>query len=560
MKKIKVGYLPLYIKLYDDSNPHYRDPMVDYMHMLIKMLESQGLEVVLADEVCRIKPEFDRAAKKFNDAGVSAVITQHLAYSPSLESIEALLSLDAPIIVFDTTPDYQLLKVANYKGCISANHGIHGVQDMCNLLKRNGKPYYLCVGHALHSEVVSEVVGMCRAAAVKKAFQTEKVGSVGGSFTGMGDFLVSDERYKNDIGVEVQYMTTEVVKEYLPKVTEEEIDAELAYDAAHYDSDITFQAEYREATRSGLAVRKWMQDNGLHAATVNFLTLDICGLPKMPFIECCKIMERGQGYAGEGDVLTAGLVGALLVGATVGRSLAFAWNVPAIPVHHMEGHLLAPMLEDNPPAFPFVALLVSGGHTQLISVTGIGQYELLGESIDDAAGEAFDKTAKLLGLDYPGGPMLSKMASQGTEGRFVFPRPMTDRPGLDFSFSGLKTFAANTIRSNGDDEQTRADIARAFEDAVVDTLMIKCRRALEQTGFKRLVMAGGVSANRTLRAKLAEMMQKRGGEVFYARPEFCTDNGAMIAYAGMVRLQTGAKAELGVTVRPRWPLAELPAA
>ncbi|HBW4355879.1 TPA: tRNA (adenosine(37)-N6)-threonylcarbamoyltransferase complex transferase subunit TsaD [Klebsiella pneumoniae] len=255
-----------------------------------------------------------------------------------------------------------------------------------------------------------------------------------------------------------------------------------------------------------------------------------------------------------------GLVGALLVGATVGRALAFAWNVPAIPVHHMEGHLLAPMLEDNPPAFPFVALLVSGGHTQLISVTGIGQYELLGESIDDAAGEAFDKTAKLLGLDYPGGPMLSKMASQGTEGRFVFPRPMTDRPGLDFSFSGLKTFADNTIRSNGDDEQTRADIARAFEDAVVDTLMIKCRRALEQTGFKRLVMAGGVSANRTLRAKLAEMMQKRGGEVFYARPEFCTDNGAMIAYAGMVRLQTGAKAELGVTVRPRWPLAELPAA
>ena len=255
-----------------------------------------------------------------------------------------------------------------------------------------------------------------------------------------------------------------------------------------------------------------------------------------------------------------GLVGALLVGATIGRSLAFAWNVPAIPVHHMEGHLLAPMLEDNPPAFPFVALLVSGGHTQLISVTGIGQYELLGESIDDAAGEAFDKTAKLLGLDYPGGPMLSKMAAQGKEGRFVFPRPMTDRPGLDFSFSGLKTFAANTIRNNDGDEQTRADIARAFEDAVVDTLMIKCRRALEQTGFKRLVMAGGVSANRTLRAKLAEMMAKRGGEVFYARPEFCTDNGAMIAYAGMVRLRSGAKADLGVTVRPRWPLAELPAA
>jgi len=262
----------------------------------------------------------------------------------------------------------------------------------------------------------------------------------------------------------------------------------------------------------------------------------------------------------DGVAYTAGpgLVGALLVGATIGRSLAFAWDVPAVPVHHMEGHLLAPMLEDNPPDFPFVALLVSGGHTQLISVTGIGKYELLGESIDDAAGEAFDKTAKLLGLDYPGGPMLSKMAQQGTEGRFTFPRPMTDRPGLDFSFSGLKTFAANTVRANDDSPQIHADIARAFEDAVVDTLAIKCKRALDHTGFKRLVMAGGVSANRTLRAKLGEMMTKRGGEVFYARPEFCTDNGAMIAYAGMVRLQTGATQDLSVSVRPRWPLAELP--
>jgi len=254
-----------------------------------------------------------------------------------------------------------------------------------------------------------------------------------------------------------------------------------------------------------------------------------------------------------------GLVGALLVGATIGRALAFAWKVPAVPVHHMEGHLLAPMLEENPPEFPFVALLVSGGHTQLISVTGVGEYELLGESIDDAAGEAFDKTAKLLGLDYPGGPMLSKMAQQGSAGRFTFPRPMTDRPGLDFSFSGLKTFAANTIRANPDDAQTRADIARAFEDAVVDTLSIKCKRALDQTGFKRLVIAGGVSANRTLREQMAVMMQKRGGEVFYARPEFCTDNGAMIAYAGMVRLKGGTRGGLSVSVRPRWPLAELPA-
>lgn len=217
------------------------------------------------------------------------------------------------------------------------------------------------------------------------------------------------------------------------------------------------------------------------------------------------------------------------------------------------------MLEENPPQFPFVALLVSGGHTQLISVTGIGRYQMLGESVDDAAGEAFDKTAKLLGLDYPGGPMLSKMARRGDANRFVFPRPMTDRPGLDFSFSGLKTFAANTIRQSGGDEQTKADIARAFEDAVVDTLAIKCRRALEQTGFNQLVIAGGVSANQPLREKLAQLMAQRKGNVFYARPEFCTDNGAMIAYAGMVRLLAQEHTDLAITVRPRWPLAELPA-
>ncbi|WP_409310221.1 tRNA (adenosine(37)-N6)-threonylcarbamoyltransferase complex transferase subunit TsaD [Pectobacterium sp. B1J-3] len=281
----------------------------------------------------------------------------------------------------------------------------------------------------------------------------------------------------------------------------------------------------------------------------------------VPLIQAALLEAGLKASDIDGVAYTAGpgLVGALLVGATVGRALAFAWDVPAIPVHHMEGHLLAPMLEDNPPEFPFVALLVSGGHTQLISVTGIGEYRLLGESIDDAAGEAFDKTAKLLGLDYPGGPMLSKMALAGDATRFTFPRPMTDRPGLDFSFSGLKTFAANTIRNSGDDDQTRADIARAFEDAVVDTLSIKCRRALDETGFKRLVMAGGVSANRTLRQRLGEMMVKRGGAVFYARPEFCTDNGAMIAYAGTVRLRHGQRHDLSVSVRPRWPLAELPA-
>ncbi len=281
----------------------------------------------------------------------------------------------------------------------------------------------------------------------------------------------------------------------------------------------------------------------------------------VPLIQAA-LREAGLGGGDiDGVAYTAGpgLVGALMVGATVGRALAYAWQKPAMAVHHMEGHLLAPMLERDPPAFPFAALLVSGGHTQLIAVQGIGQYELLGESIDDAAGEAFDKTAKLLGLDYPGGPMLSQMARRGAAGRFTFPRPMTDRPGLDFSFSGLKTFAANTIRANEQDEQTRADVARAFEDAVVDTLLIKCRRALDQTGLQRLVIAGGVSANRTLRERLGEMMQKRGGKVFYARPEFCTDNGAMIAYAGMMRLQAGALGDLAITVRPRWPLSELPA-
>ncbi|PQJ88227.1 tRNA (adenosine(37)-N6)-threonylcarbamoyltransferase complex transferase subunit TsaD [Aliivibrio sifiae] len=261
----------------------------------------------------------------------------------------------------------------------------------------------------------------------------------------------------------------------------------------------------------------------------------------------------------DGIAYTAGpgLVGALLVGSTIGRSIAYAWDVPAIPVHHMEGHLLAPMLEDEPPAFPFVALLVSGGHTMMVEVKGIGEYQILGESVDDAAGEAFDKTAKLMGLDYPGGPLLSKLAESGIKGRFKFPRPMTDRPGLDFSFSGLKTFAANTIRANDDDLQTRADIAFAFQEAVADTLAIKCRRALKQTGMKRLVMAGGVSANTYLRQELEVMMKKVGGEVFYPRTEFCTDNGAMIAYAGMQRLKNGETTDLAVQAKPRWPIDQL---
>lgn len=257
-----------------------------------------------------------------------------------------------------------------------------------------------------------------------------------------------------------------------------------------------------------------------------------------------------------------GLVGALLVGSTIARSLAYAWQVPALGVHHMEGHLLAPMLEENVPSFPFIALLVSGGHTQLVRVDGVGDYQLLGESIDDAAGEAFDKTAKLLGLDYPGGAALSHLAEKGSPNRFIFPKPMTDRPGLDFSFSGLKTFAANTISQAIKEEgeltaQTKCDVAYAFQQAVVETLAIKCKRALRETGLNRLVVAGGVSANKQLRHSLAELMQQLKGEVFYPQPKFCTDNGAMIAYTGFLRLKQGERQDLAIEVRPRWAMTEL---
>ena len=259
-----------------------------------------------------------------------------------------------------------------------------------------------------------------------------------------------------------------------------------------------------------------------------------------------------------------GLVGALMVGTMTARAIAYAWGIPALGVHHMEGHLLAPMLEDNPPEFPFVALLVSGGHTQLVEVAGIGQYQLIGESLDDAAGEAFDKAAKMMELPYPGGPHIARIAEQGTPDRFKFPRPMVDRPGLDFSFSGLKTYTLNTCDSITKEQgamtdQDKADVAHAFQEAVVDTLAIKCRRALEQTGMKRLVMAGGVSANKRLREKLETALAKVGGEVFYARPQFCTDNGAMIAFAGAQRLM--AQQTDGLSVKPlaRWPLTELAA-
>ncbi len=261
----------------------------------------------------------------------------------------------------------------------------------------------------------------------------------------------------------------------------------------------------------------------------------------------------------DGVAYTAGpgLIGALLVGACVGRSLAMAWDVPAIGVHHMEGHLLAPMLEDDPPDPPFVALLVSGGHTLLARVDGIGRYTILGETLDDAAGEAFDKTAKLLGLPYPGGPALAALAATGSPGRFRLPRPMLDRPGLDFSFSGLKTAVIVALGDKAPDDAERRDLAREFEEAVVDTLSAKCLRALDATGLDRLVIAGGVGANRRLRARLASECAARGASLSFPRLEFCTDNGAMIAYAGMLRLLGGERAGPAIEARARWSLESL---
>jgi len=279
----------------------------------------------------------------------------------------------------------------------------------------------------------------------------------------------------------------------------------------------------------------------------------------MPLVE--KALQEAEvpddGIEGVAYTAGPGLSGALLVGASLGRALAWAWDVPALGVHHMEGHLLAPMLEDNPPEFPFVALLVSGGHTLLVDVKGVGRYQILGGTLDDAVGEAFDKTAKLLGLGYPGGPAIAKAAKSGNPERWRFPRPMTDRPGLDFSFSGLKTYVRNTVASLELDESAIADVACAFQVAAVDTLMIKCRRALEQAGRRRLIVAGGVGANLLLRERLRAMTEDSGQEVFYPRLEFCTDNGAMIAYAGCIRLSAGERQDLDFSVRPRWSLTEL---
>jgi N6-L-threonylcarbamoyladenine synthase len=275
-----------------------------------------------------------------------------------------------------------------------------------------------------------------------------------------------------------------------------------------------------------------------------------------------KVLDPNGGPAAvDGVAYTSGpgLVGALLVGAAVARSLAYAWRVPCLGVHHMEGHLLAPLLEPDPPRFPFVALLVSGGHTMLARVDGLGRYEILGNTLDDAAGEAFDKTAKLLGLGYPGGPQLAALAERGRPGAFRFPRPLTERAGLDFSFSGLKTAVIVALRGRDLDDQTRADAALAFEEAVADTLAIKCERAIELTGAQTLVVAGGVGANRRLRAQLLALGQRLGVRVAYPRPEFCTDNGAMIALLGCMRLAAGEHDDLAIRVRARWPMSELKA-
>jgi len=253
-----------------------------------------------------------------------------------------------------------------------------------------------------------------------------------------------------------------------------------------------------------------------------------------------------------------GLIGALLTGATLARSLAYAWKSPCIGIHHLEGHLLAPLLEPDPPVFPHLALLVSGGHTMLIEARGIGDYTLLGETRDDAAGEAFDKSAKLLGLPYPGGPQLARLAESGRAGRFEFPRPMLDRPGLEFSFSGLKTAVLNTVRAIAiPTDSDKADIAHALQAAVVDTLVAKSARALELTGLDALVVSGGVSANRLLREKMSAMALRLGARVYYPRLEFCTDNAAMIAVAGMARLAAGERDPVGATTRAQWPLASL---
>lgn len=313
------------------------------------------------------------------------------------------------------------------------------------------------------------------------------------------------------------------------------IDGEANILAETLDSQIELHAEY-----GGVVPELASRDHIRKALPLIDETLKLAGL---------------QASQLDGVAYTAGpgLIGALLVGASLGRSLAMGWGVPAVGVHHMEGHLMAVMLEDDPPSFPFIALLVSGGHTMLVKVSAFGHYRVLGTSLDDAVGEAFDKTAKLMGLPYPGGPALANLATSGDPKRFTFPRPMLKKPGLDFSFSGLKTAAMTTWNSIDGTDQDKADIARAFEEAVCDTLKAKCKRALQQESVNTLVIAGGVAANQRLRAEL----KKLDARVCFPQPKYCTDNGVMIAHAGMLRLQSGQSNGLEIEVRPRWSLEEL---
>jgi N6-L-threonylcarbamoyladenine synthase len=280
----------------------------------------------------------------------------------------------------------------------------------------------------------------------------------------------------------------------------------------------------------------------------------------LPLVERALRQSGSAPHSLHGVAYTAGpgLIGALLTGAALARSLAYAWGIPAIGVHHLEGHLLAPLLEAEPPPFPHLALLVSGGHTLLIEVQAIGQYRILGASRDDAAGEAFDKTAKLLGLPYPGGPQLAQLAGQGTPGEFHFPRPMLDRPGLEFSFSGLKTAVLHALRDREVTPKLRADVAYAVQEAIVATLTAKALRALDYTGLGALVVSGGVSANRLLRERLTQEAGRRGARVYYPRIEFSTDNAAMIAVAGLKRLEAGQEDSLAIRALAQWPLESLP--
>jgi len=311
MSQIKIGYLPLYIKLYDDSEPDARIPMVAYMHECVRQLKNAGLEVVCAN-VCRLKEEFDDAIATFKAAHVDAVVTQHLAYSPSLESIGALLSLnEIPIVILDTTPDYDISGQMYIHDAIMSNHGIHGVQDMCCMLRKNGRSYTLCVGHLSDSGVISQVAAACRAAKAARQFREARIGSVGGSFKGMGDFYLTPDSLKKQIGADIFYLDPASSERYLSEVTDDELRQEIDWENEHFQSEIKNHENHALAVKSGLALRHWMKAQALTAITVNFLSLQESGLPKMPFTECCKALMRGQGYAGEGDVLTAGLVGAL---------------------------------------------------------------------------------------------------------------------------------------------------------------------------------------------------------------------------------------------------------